>query len=190
MKLIEHMESRLGRLAEGWSVDPESNPMPFQIGRFQDGVLPGVTTYATIGLSKHSLRSRTSGRGIHQELMLSVNSQIASAIFPALIHQLAMGKLERGEAILRGDVIGPQGPVIPESSLEAFYAAIPVYYDDAFSAVDLESGIRAVMVWMVPIGTTEADFVAEAGWSAFESKLSEQDPDLMDLKRNQIRLDG
>jgi len=121
---------------------------------------------------------------------LSVNSQISSGIFPALIHQLAIGGLERGEAILRGDVIGPQGAIIPESSLEAFYAAIPVYYDDAFSAVDLESGSRAVMVWMVPIGAAEAAFVAEAGWSAFESKLAEQDPDLMDLKRNQIRLNG
>jgi hypothetical protein len=45
------------------------------------------------------------------------------------------------------------------------------------------------MVWMVPIGTAEAAFVEEAGWSAFESKLADQDPDLMDLKRNQIRLD-
>ena len=44
------------------------------------------------------------------------------------------------------------------------------------------------MVWMVPIGKAEAAFVAEAGWSAFESKLADQDPDLLDLKRNQIRL--
>ncbi|GAA3905095.1 suppressor of fused domain protein [Streptomyces lannensis] len=189
MNLIEHMESRLGRLAEGWSVDPDSNPMPFQLGRFQDGTLPGVVTYATIGLGKHALTSRTSGRGIHQELLLSVRSENASGVFPALIHQLAMGLLEHGDAILRGDVIGPRGAIIPESSLEAFYAAIPVYYDDAFAAVDLESGSRTVMVWMVPIGKSEAAFVAKAGWAAFESKLAEQDPDLLDLKRSEIRLD-
>ncbi|MFD0328257.1 suppressor of fused domain protein [Streptacidiphilus monticola] len=105
------------------------------------------------------------------------------------MHQLAMGLLERSEAVLRGDVIGPRGVIVPGSSLEAFYAAIPVYYDDAFAAADLESGNRAVMVWMVPIGKSEAAFVAEFGWAAFESKLAEQDPDLLDLKRNEIRLD-
>jgi hypothetical protein len=183
------MESRLGRLVEGWSVDPDSNPMPFQLGRFQDGMLPGVVTYATIGLSKHGLASRTSGRGIHQELLLSVRTGSASGFFPALLHQLAMGLLERGEPILRGDVIGPRGAIIPGSSLEAFYAAIPVYYDPGFAAVDLESGNRAVMVWMIPIGKAEAAFVAEAGWAAFESRIAEQDPDLLDLKRSEIRLD-
>ncbi|MFJ8141203.1 suppressor of fused domain protein [Streptomyces sp. NPDC096013] len=188
MKLIEHMESRLGRMVEGWSVDSESNPMPFQVGRFQDGELSGVVTYATIGLSKYALASRTSGRGIHQELIISVRSEIASGMFPALVHQLAVGLLERGEAILRGDVIGPQGSVTSESSMEAFYAAIPVYYDEAFPAVDLESGKRAVMVWMVPIGRAEAAFVTKAGWPAFESKLAEQDPDLLDLNRSEIHL--
>jgi hypothetical protein len=183
------MESRLGRLVEGWSVDPESNPMPFQLGRFQDGMLPGVVTYATIGLSKHPLTSRTSGREIRQELLLSVRSESTSGVFPGLIHQLAMGLLERGEPILRGDVVSPRGAIIPESTLEAFYAAIPVYYDDEFAAVDLESGSRVVMVWMVPIGRAEAAFVAGVGWAAFESRLAEQDPDLLDLKRSEIRLD-
>jgi Suppressor of fused protein (SUFU) len=189
VKLIEHMESRLGRITGGWTADSGADPMPFQVVHFRDGVLAGVVTYATIGLSEHALASRVSGPAIRHELMISVHSGIASGVFPALVHQLAMGLLERGEAILRGDVIGPRGPIMPESSMAAFYSAIPVYYDDAFAGVDLESGSRAVMVWMVPIGKNEAAFVAEAGWPAFEAKLVEQDPDLLDPKRSEIRLD-
>ncbi|MFC5724368.1 suppressor of fused domain protein [Streptomyces gamaensis] len=188
MRLIEHMENRLGAIVKGWTADPDSQPMPFQIGFFQNGVLPEVDTYATVGLSEHGRSAQGSERLYYQELVLGVDSKYSDGPFPALIHQLAMRVLQNG-ALLRGDVVGPFGPIIPGSKLEAFYSAIPVYYDDGFAAVDLESGNRAVMVWMVPISRAEAAYVKEFGWDAFESELVAQSPDLMDPFRDEIRLD-
>jgi hypothetical protein len=188
VNLVEHMESRLGRLVEGWANTPNSERMPFQIGHFRGGVLGAVDTYATIGLSKFGFGVRGSSRVIYQELMIGFHARCASDVFPGLIHQLAMGVVDGGNAILRGDVIGPYGAIVPKSRLEAFYAAIPVYYDDNFAGIDLESGNRAAIVWMVPIGKTEASFVAKAGWQEFEAQMVAQDPDLLDPLRREMIL--
>ncbi|WP_460353096.1 suppressor of fused domain protein [Actinoallomurus acanthiterrae] len=182
------MERRLGRLAEGWTTGPDSRRMPFRIGHFQEGVLSGVDTYATIGLSKYGFKASNSEKEIHQEILIGVHSAYASESLVGAVYELGMRVVNHGRPILRGEIIESSGSLVPQSRLDVFYAAIPVYYDDDFSGVDLESGNRAVMVWAVPIASAEADYIAQAGWLDFEKRLIAQDPDLLDPLRGEIRL--
>ncbi len=171
MALIEHLEDRLGQITEGRQHDG------FQVVAFESG------WFATIGLSRHHLKSRTSGRQLRLEL---ITAGRPAEFLPGLLGQVADELLASHEALLRGDVIGPRGPLVPGSALEAWYAAAPVYQDDGFAAVDLDDGARAAIVWLVPVSRAEAAYVGSHGWRAFEDELVRHDPDLLDLGRAEL----
>jgi hypothetical protein len=188
MGLIEHLEARLGAITGGWSRDPDGRPRGFRVAGFSKGVIPGVESFSTIGLSRYELVSPRSGRQLRLELVAGERGGSDMAYLPGLVGQLADEILGAGQALLRGDVIGPRGPLVPGSKMEAWYAAAPVYYDDGFAAVDLEDGHRAAIVWIVPISRREAEFVSANGWQMFENLLIKHDPDLLDLHREELPL--
>ncbi|MEV4148370.1 suppressor of fused domain protein [Amycolatopsis sp. NPDC049691] len=134
-------------------------------------------------MSRHDLVSRTSGRQLRLEL---ITDGRLGEFPPGLLGQVAEELLASHEALLRGDVVGPRGPLVPGSEMQALYAAIPVYQDDDFAAVDLADGTRAAIVWLVPISAGEAAYVASHGWKAFEDELVRHDPDLLDLGRAEL----
>jgi hypothetical protein len=171
MGLIEHLEARLGPITAGWKRDC------FQVVAFESG------WFSTLGLSRHPLTSRTSGRQLRLELLVGGRP---GDFLPGLLAQVAEELLGSGEAILRGDVLGPRGPLVPGSALEAWYAAIPVYQDDEFAAAALDDGARAAIVWLVPVSRAEAAYVRSHGWQAFEDELVRHDPDLLDLGRGEL----
>ncbi|MEV4055690.1 suppressor of fused domain protein [Amycolatopsis sp. NPDC049688] len=173
MGLIEHLEARLGTITGGWKHDG------YQVAEFDSD------WFATIGLSRHPLHSRRSARHLRLEL---ITGGRPAEFLPGLLAQVADEVLASGEALLRGDVVGPRGPLVPGSALEAWYAAIPVYQDDEFAAVDLPDNTRAAIVWLAPISAGEAVFCASHGWRAFEDELVRHDPDLLDLGRAELPL--
>ncbi|MGW7363623.1 suppressor of fused domain protein [Streptomyces sp. NPDC054841] len=184
------MESRLGRLLGAWSPGegaPEGAP---KVGYFAGGTLEGVQSYATIGLHRTPLTSRTSGRHLHLEL-LGCNRPVSDdepGPFPDVLEYVAERLVAGGEAVLRGDVLRLPMPLTPGGTMTALYAAIPVYFDDDFGSVVIENGSDVALVWLVPIGDREAHYVEREGWEAFERKLVQEDPDLLDLNRPEIRL--
>lgn len=108
--------------------------------------------------------------------------------FSGVLEYVAGRLISSGQAVLRGDVLRLPMPLTPGGSMTALYAAIPVYFDEAFASVVLENGSDAAIVWLVPIGNREAEFVEEEGWEAFEQELVRQDPDLLDLSRSEMAL--
>ncbi|HWD05701.1 MAG TPA: suppressor of fused domain protein [Amycolatopsis sp.] len=190
MGLIEHLEARLGLITGGWSTDPDGRPREFRVAAFAKGVIPGVESFSTIGLSRHDLVSPKSGRKLRLELVAGERGGPGGEYLPGLVGQVADELLASGRALLRGDVIGPRGPLVPGSMMEAWYAAAPVYYDDGFAGVDLDDGHRAAIVWIVPISRSEAQFVSANGWREFENELIKYDPDLLDLHRDELPLGG
>lgn len=68
--LVEHFERVLGPVHTGWSTGPDGGPMPFQIVQFSEGSDPDSVGYSTLGLSRTSLVSPTSGRRLRQELLI------------------------------------------------------------------------------------------------------------------------
>lgn len=185
--LVEHFERVLGPIHTGWSADPDGAEMPFQVVRFAGGSDADSVGYATLGLSRHPLSSVTSGRLIRQELLMLAPEALAPDRVVSLLLQVGSMALGTGRALLRGNVIGPAGALVPGSDLTALYVTMPVYFPDEFATFRSDDG-DVVVAWLVPITTHEADFVARYGWDSFEDKLADQDPDLVDFQRSGMKL--
>ncbi|MGN9756669.1 suppressor of fused domain protein [Streptomyces sp. SD31] len=149
------------------------------------GISTPVALSETIGLFKTPLTSRVSGRHQHLELLTCGRPVPGDehGPLPGVLEWVADRLVASGEAVLRGEVIPLPMPLIPGGTMTALYAALPVYFDDDFASVVLENGVETSVVWLVPIGASEAAFVREKGWPAFEEELVRQDPDLLDLNR-------
>ena len=171
------LESYLGPIQKGYA---NGNSMPFQLIQCNKGFLPNVTTYGTLGLSHHMFQ------GIRQEFFIMVDENENQSYFPSILHQVAMIAYSTHRPFLRGEVVGPYGPMIPDSKMEAFYVAAPTYLPDEFHVY--EDGISSpiVQVWLVPISSSEANFVQKHGHGAFEDLLVKKQPDLLSFTRDEV----
>jgi len=120
------------------------------------------------------------------ELVMTTHSALAPARFPQSLQFLTKDLLRRHLAILRGQTFTLPWPVAEGSTLSTLYAAVPGYFDEDFDSVTVEDGRGVAIVWMVPIGESENEFVLNRGWDAFERELVEKDPDLLDPNRRPI----
>jgi hypothetical protein len=185
--LIAHLERHLGEIDTGWRAN-QAGEVPFSIVRFTHAPGAHFVAYSTLGLSHAALASPEPAKHIHHELIMLVPPSLEAGRVASILEQAGSEALDSGTAYLRGEVIGPRGPLFPNSQLEALYVAIPVYLPDEF-AVCRENGRDIVLAWLVPIANDEAAFVATHGWKAFEDRLVELDPDLVDLHRTSTVLD-
>ncbi|QUW78585.1 suppressor of fused domain protein [Streptomyces mirabilis] len=188
-ELIDHLESRLGRMLGAWSPPagaPQGTP---QVACFREGQLSGAQAFATIGLSRTPLWDPTSDRHFHLELLACENASRTTGYghFPEVLEYVAGQLVASGRAILRGDVLPLPAP-LPGGVMTCLYAGLPVYFDDDFFSVTVENGSDVAIVWLIPITAEETAFIREKGWEAFEDALVRQDPDLLDPDRPQLDL--
>jgi hypothetical protein len=182
--LLEHFEAYLGRVRAGFPGD-ESTPPGVQVVRFgPDQPFTGVTTVATLGLSRHYLNQPTQPP-VRQELIMHVPEYAQPSNLAGVLLQVADEMLRNQRCLLRGEVVGPRGTLFAGTAMTAFYAALPVYLPDGFADFVNEDGPVA-LTWLVPITDAEAGYVARYGWSAFEDALAVEDPDLTDLNRRSL----
>jgi hypothetical protein len=177
--LPEHYERHLGEIARGWSDEKQSHGI--QVVSFKGQPESGITTFATLGLSRYVL-DLPEKRQIRQELLMSANDSFSSDAVAGLVLSLAEHVAERGKALLRGEVVGPGRPVIAGSTLTAIYVTNPSPFDRSLSEFVCESP-ATVFAYLVPITAGEAALVRERGWSWFEDQLERQNPDIWDLSR-------
>ncbi|MDR6120087.1 hypothetical protein QE370_003271 [Aeromicrobium sp. SORGH_AS981] len=178
--LVDHLEKHLGRIDAGWSVDPDGERTPFQVVKLSRGSDLESVAYSTLGLSRHVLRSPRSGRAIRQELMMLAPPALRHDVVVSLLLQVGLMALTNERALLRGEVIGPAGPITEGSRLMSFYITSPVYFPDELATYAGPAG-QVVVPWLVPVSDAEA--VARAGWEALENEFVLRDPDLVDLHR-------
>jgi len=181
--LIGHLEKYLGRITGGWSGEALGGA-PFQIALFEKVPIRDCVGYVTVGLSEHEVRSRVSGKPIRQELMIVVRGGVPAAA--DLLRQIGQEIVGSGSPLLRGDIVGPRGPLWSNSRLEAFYAALPVYFPDALAECDLGGEKKCAIVWLIPISRNETAFVGSHGWAAFERLLVRSNPDLLLTDRAEV----
>lgn len=178
MSLIAHYESVLGPYRASVNWDEGRNP-GFEVVQFADEPRWGGVTYATVGLSRNPLRSAVPGTDMRQELLMTVSTVPDPNNIATLLAQVGREALESGRGVPRGTVIGPYGPLFPDSEMEALYVAAPAYLPEGFETVRSQSG-DIFVAWMVPISHREAHFAQEKGWRAFERLLSSSDAFLTD----------
>lgn len=155
-----------------------------QVVYFEGQPEPGVKTYATLGLSRHVVEL-PGARQIRQELLMSAHETFPSEAVAGLVLSLAEQVLQRGRALLRGEVIGPGTPVVVGSRLRAIYVTNPSPFDK--SLTEFVSELPAtVFAYLIPISAEEARLVGEKGWRWFEDQLERQNPDIWDLARTEF----
>jgi Suppressor of fused protein (SUFU) len=160
--------------------------MPFAVVRLPGGPLKDRKVFATVGLSDHILRSKSSSKPIRQELIFIAPASFGDRSIPALLQQVGMQALEGHTALLRGEVLGPHGRLFKTGEMEALYVSIPVYLPESFAAFKRDDGETVILAWLVPVSGAEATLVKRHGWEAFEDELVKNDPDLSDPERRSL----
>lgn len=183
--LLDHMESFLGRTVGGWK-DPGEKKWPFSILRFEGGPIAKTVTHCTLGFSNFPVPSKVSDKLIRLELMFMARSDVGDRNIPAILHDICKQSMDSDSALLRGEVIGPQGRLFAEFEMEALYVASPVYLPDDFGYFIKADGNVGAIAWLVPITRREAEFIFEQGWPKFEDRLLTINPDLLDFRRASI----
>lgn len=184
MTLITHIEKHLGKIDKGWVLKDE--PLPIQVVRFRNKPFEGITTYVTLGLSDNLLNLKEE-KDVLQELVFSAYDKYPSEQIASFMVTFAEYLLSKKRGLLRGDVVGPSSPLIPNVSVNGVYASIPVFFDDDFHIY--EGGqLSTVLVWLLPLLDDECSFVKQNGWNSFEDMLESKDPDLLDLDRLSVCL--
>lgn len=143
MTLIDHLERFLGLIELGWERDADGEQMPFQVVRLGDPSNSETISFASLGLGRYPLASPASGRVIRHELMMLVPATMQSSPVPSLIHQVGSAAIHGQKPLLRSDVIGPYGPLVPGSFLEALYVIVQ------FATYEGDDG-PMVIAWLVP----------------------------------------
>lgn len=179
--LIAHLERYLGQITDGWSETASGDELAAQVVRFRDASGWVPWTFATLGLSDHVL-AFGDGREGRQELLCCGRDDPPGWEVASLMDVVARDIVASHVGLLRGQVLGPAGPVVDGSRLEALYCSFPMFWPSELAQFDgLEPPVT--IVWLVPISAGEAAFVRDRGWDSFEDMLVERDPDLRDWFR-------
>ena len=109
-------------------------------------------------------------KNVRQELVFSVYSMVITSMIVSCLMSLCEAILGRGKAVLRGEVIPLSTELAERMGFSAVYCTIPVFFDDDFCAYE-ESSPPTVMVWVLPIYKSEADYIEANGqWYQLKEK--------------------
>jgi len=182
MSLIQHVEHHLGSIDRGWKDNKSEQEL--QIVSFLDCPGETVSTFLSLGMSDDVLEMNGS-RTVRQELVFSAYTISISNLIVSFLMSLCESILGRGKAVLRGEVIPLSNELAERIGFEFVYCTIPVFFDDDFCSYDVTSP-STVMVWVLPIHRSEAEYIDKKGWESFEDLLEKKDPDLCSLERDPI----
>lgn len=186
--LIDHVEHYLGPIVQAWQKNADGDHLPFMVCEFTPPTFPNTRAFTTLGLSQHPLTLANTGRKSRLEFLVFTNfNDNTGSYVPAILQQIANEFHLSGQAPLRGSVLGPRGRIVPETGMEAFYCAIPVYLPDDFATYRLGEE-SSTFIWLLPIYASEAKYVQEHGWENFEELLLSTDPDLIDWNRPPLKV--
>lgn len=177
----EHMEAALGPISRGWS-DPSSR-IGVQVVSFENTPDIGVTTLATLGLSKYVLE-QSSGKHVRQELLTSVEAGTASDTLAKVLLAIAEHQIEQGTSLARGELVTPRYESGGAPLISTFYCTNPSPLDSRLT--DTERFVPPlIFVYLIAVLENEASLVREHGWRWFEEQLEGQDPNIWNLARTE-----
>lgn len=185
MTIIDHLENFLGEIAQGWRDEGAAKgERKLTAARFADTPFEGRSTYATIGLSDHSLYL-ANGREMRQELIFAAHDDFPADAVASFLLSFAGFVLSKHWAVARGDVIGPGAPLIPGFAANAVYVCSPDIFPPGLEVFRVGSSSAAV-AWIVPLVGDESAYAKKVGRDRFEALLKLANPDLFDLNRRAV----
>lgn len=182
MSFIEHIEKYLGEINKGWM--DQSSDSSLQVIPFKDKPCESFNTYISLGLSKHEL-SLKKGKKIKIEFIMTVTSCVEINTVVLLLLDVCEKVIIRHKSVLRGDVIYLEPSLSKHVGFEGLYCTIPQYFDIDFNEY-IENDFSTVIVWLIPLFSSEINFIQNNGWSDFEAILEKEDPDLWLFNRDSV----
>ncbi len=180
--VLAHLETYFGPIdpkAGYWGWD-RSDGVALQGIAFRDRPQVGATTIVSLGLGHHVFHSP---RGhVRQELLLTCWDEFASDRVAKLIPIVADYALHEHVAFVPGQVIGPAGPLIPGSGLEALLCVRPFLFPQAFTVCE-ETDPQTEFIWLVPVTPAEAREAAEGFTDELIARWRADRVDLLDWHR-------
>ncbi len=175
-----HYSQFFGKPNNGYSILLDQHPEGhYDIVEYKDVPWGGAVTLATYGFSDIHLHP------FRQELVFSCYERFVSEELVAWIAGVEQNVATCRHALQQGEVLWARRPLSSSTVMEAMYSAVPTYFPDEFQVVDAK-GVKIDIGWLIPLYRSEANWIEEQGWRAFEVALVEGDPDVMDLTRSPI----
>jgi hypothetical protein len=179
----KHYAQFLGEPSTGYLVKLKEHPEgQYDIAQYEDVPWKGAVTLATCGFSDVPLHM------FRQELVLLCYERFVSKDLILMLAGVMEMVADSQHPLLQGRVLVPwlnDESLMENTTMSSLYSAVPTYFPDEFQIMrDAEESID--VGWLIPIHRSEADWIKEHGWEAFESRLVELDPDVIDLTRPPI----
>ena len=176
-----HYAQYLGQPSASYLVSAEFHPdSDFEITEYENTPRLGVTTLATVGFSVVPLHM------FRQEYIFVCYEHFVSDNLLELLIAATKIVAESQHPLLQGNVLGPAGPILDsrETDMEALYSTIPIHFSDEFQIIpDAEAAVDIDIGWLMPIHRSEAIWIDEHGYQAFEELLEKSNISVFDLQR-------
>lgn len=166
------------------------NGNPLEIAEYWDTPCLDAVVLATVGTN--SLLGdplNNPHHALNQELIFMCYKHFLDERLIKLIALIAGDVKASGFPLSRGSILGPAGPILPTTTMEALYNSSPSYYEPEFHHLNVEC-VDIDFFWLIPIYRIEAEWIVKHGGDEFESLLEAQDPDLLDLTRSPLSLEA
>lgn len=173
------LEKCMGEICEGWSCTVGLNR--YSVVSFENCPQDGVTTYATLGLSRDKLAG-ASNRWVRQELLFSANADIDGKRVAVILFEILERMLEEEYAIRIGGSLKMKPIPVENSRITGFYITVPSPFDESLYDTMVE-GEPVIFPYLIGITASEIDLLRSKGADRFEDRLIAQDIDIWDLSR-------
>lgn len=180
-----HLEEFLGplvRITAGHRSE-DGEEAACHVATFVDQPVEGAFTLVTVGLSDAPLTA-PEGEKIRQELLFCAWDEDLDDRLYSLLLSTAQVLRESGETANAGDLIDLDEPLSNRGDLRHVFLYPPTYHPDEIETVPGGSPEDDVeILWLIPVTAEEVRKIREEGPDAFEQYLAANDPDLLDLGR-------
>jgi hypothetical protein len=147
---------------------------------FRDHPRREAVTVCSLGLGHHTLCS-TRGH-VRQELLVACWDDQLVPQLVSLLPIVAWDLIGRHVALSHGQVLGPAGPLIPGSGLEALLCLEPFLHPDSFAVCEATDP-PTEFLWLVPVTPVEGEEAAAGGVSELLTRWERDGVDLLDWQR-------
>jgi Suppressor of fused protein (SUFU) len=184
MNLAEHIEFFLGPIQEGWKDADSNDSTSVQIASFHDQPYAPITTFSTIGVSRHAL-VLPSGKHICQEIVFCSDNVLPTKVIASLLFRVSEIMIQSSSALVRGQTIELPPEAAMKLGFEFLYCTIPVLFRDGFATFQ-SSEPPTVFVWLVPLHRKEALYAEKHGWEKLEDEFESLSVNLCSSARESV----
>jgi hypothetical protein len=170
MDVVNHLEKYLGIIQEGIKLDDRKFHVSLSI--FNGVPFSDTHTFVTLGLNRYDLMKNDFNYNL--ELLFFAEKQFKKDDISKFLLTMTERYIETKMMPWKGDVYFFGDYIYPQSKMKHFYITSPVFYPDGIESVLIKRK-KVIFPWVFPIHDSEASFINQFGYDAFETLLEEKE---------------